>query len=180
MAGKLIYKALTVLVFLAAVTLYVLGIVMPDTFSFFDITKSLLLLIVGLGTIAFIKAITSKVNMYLIFSAILITGGAIFAGLRFDVLPENNEWLYFPIGAAMLLVFLFFRYLFNIRKWDAGDNEKLGYKNYRVRQAEKEKAEIDEDIDEIEKEIRRKEKEKAILMMDIQEKQRQKDNIQKK
>jgi len=180
MAGKLFYKAFTVLVFLAAVTLYVLGILLPGTFNFFDLTKTLILLTVGLGVVSFLKAITSKINMYLIFSAILITGAAIFTGLNFNILPESNEWLYFPIGAGLLLMFLFFRYLFNIRRWDAGDNEKLGYKNFHVRQSEKEQQDIDADISDLQKEIHEKEKEKTILMMDIEEKKRQKQNINKK
>jgi hypothetical protein len=181
MAGKLIYKALTVLVFLAAVTLYVLGVLMPDTpLKIFDLTNSLLILAGGLGVVSFLKAITSKVNMYLIFATILLTGGAIYAGLKYEVLPQNKEWLYIPIGAGLLLVFLFFRYLFNIRRWDAGDNEKLGYKNYHVRQAEKEKEDIQKDIESLQKEVREKEKQKAILMMEIEDKQKQKDNIRKK
>lgn len=177
MAGKLIYKALTVLVILVALTLYILGILMSEYSKLFSLANSLILLITGLGIVALIKAITSKVNMYLIFSAILITGALIFTGVNYNILPEHNEWLYFPIGAGLLLLFLLFRYLFNIRKWDAGDNEKLGYKNFRVRQAEKEHEEIEEEISGIEKEIRQKEKEKALLMMDIEDKRKQKENI---
>ena len=75
---------------------------------------------------------------------------------------------------------MFFRYLFNIRRWDAGDNEKLGYKNFRVRQSEKEQQDIDEEISDLQKEIYEKEKAKTILMMDIEEKKRQKQNINKK
>lgn len=180
MAGKLFFKGLTVLIILAALTFYVLGIIFPDTFAFFDLTKSLILLTAGLGVVSFLKAIISKVNMYLIFAAILITGAAIYTGLTYEILPANNEWLYFPIGAGLLLLFLFFRYLFNIRRWDAGDNEKLGYKNFRVRQKEKDKQDIEEEIASLEKEIRQTEKEKAILMMDIEEKKRQKQNISKK
>lgn len=180
MAKKLIFKALIVLIFLAALTLFILGELMPESFGVFDLTVSLIILSAGLGVVSLIKAVISKVNMYLIFAAILITGAAIFAALRYDVLPYENRWLYFPIGAGLLLVFLFIRYLFNIRKWDAGDNEKLGYKNFRVRQAEKEKADLQQDIDDLEKEVRRKEKEKALLMMDIQDKKQQKDNIKKR
>lgn len=182
MAKKLFYKALSVLILIAALTLYILQFILHETFGIFDIKVSLLILAGGWGIVSLIKAIASKVNLYLIIAAVLITGAAILSDIIFDFLPidAQKNWLYIPIGIGLLLVFLFIRYLFNIRKWDAGDNEKLGYKNFRERQAEKEKADIDEQIEDLKKEIRQKDKEKTLLMMDIEDKEKQKDSIKAK
>jgi len=180
MLGKLIYRALAILAFIAALALYILGVIMPDTMGIFTIPVCVMILAAAWGLILLAKSLTSKLSTYLTLSAVLITGSAIWAGLEFGVLPEEQKWLYIPIGIGILAVFVLFRYLFNIRRWDAGDNERLGYKNFRVRQQEKEKEEIGEQISELEKELRQKEKEKALLMMDIEEKQKQRESIGKK
>lgn len=180
MLKKLIYRGLAVLAFIAALTLFILGQVMPETMSMFTLPVCIMILAAAWGLILLVKAVAAKLNTYLILSAVLLTGAAIWAGLEYDILPDDKKWLYIPIGIGILAVFVFFRYIFNIRRWDAGDNEKLGYKNYRVRQQEKEQEEIDEQISELEKELRKKEKEKALLMMDIEDKKKQKDSIGKK
>lgn len=180
MLRRLIYRALAVLAFIAALVLYILGVLLPDAMGMFTIPVCVMILAAAWGLILLVKSLASKLNTYLILSAILITGAAIWAGLEFQLLPKEQQWLYIPIGIGFLAIFALFRYLFNIRRWDAGDNEKLGYKNFRVRQQEKEKEEIDEQISELEKELRLKEKEKALLMMDIEEKKRQKESVDKK
>lgn len=181
---KIIFKALTVLIIVAVLALHIIYYLAPEGsfFKFFDLSASIIILAAGLGVVSLIKALISKANIYLIIAALLITGAAIYGNINFDFvnIPEDKFWLYIPIGVGILLVFLLLRYIFNIRRWDAGDNEKLGYKNYKERQAEKEKMDIEESIEELKKEVRQKEKEKAILMMDIEEKERQKENIKKK
>lgn len=180
MASKLVYRAFAVLAFIGALALYILGILIPETMGIFTLPICLMILAAAWGLILLVKSIAVKNNIYLILSAILITGSALWAGMTFEVLPADQQWIYIPIGIGILAVFAFFRYLFNIRRWDAGDNEKLGYKNYKVRQQEKEKEEIDEQISELEKELRQKEKEKAILQMDIEDKKRLKESVGKK
>lgn len=179
MFKRLFFKALATLVVFAALMLFILSNVLPETFGAFTWQVCLLIAAAGLGAVSLIKAIISKTNLYLIIAAVLITGSLIYADIiKFDIVKQ--EWLYIPIGAALLLVFLFFRYLFNIRKWDAGDNEKLGYKNYKARQAEKEKEDIDQDIAKLNKEVREMEKKKALLNMEIDDMEKQKDGISKK
>jgi uncharacterized membrane protein YgaE (UPF0421/DUF939 family) len=179
MVKKLIFKALATLIALAALILFILSNLVPETFGAFDWQVCLLIAAAGLGVVSLVKAIISRTHFYLIIAAVLISGSLIFADIiKFNIVQQG--WLYIPIGAALLGVFLFLRYLFNIRKWDAGDNEKLGYKNYKVRQAEKEKEDIDQEIAKLKKEIRQIEKEKALLNMEIEDMQKQKDEISPK
>lgn len=167
MAKKLLLKALSVLVFIAALTLYILYN-LTATFAFFNLSVCIMILFFGLGAISLYKSVVSKINIYLIVAGILITAGLIIAGFNFNILPADKAWLYFPIAIGLLLVFVFFRYLFNIKKWDIGDNEKSEYNNYHERQADKEK---------LDSELMQKEKEKT--MMDIENKQKEKDKIKK-
>ena len=55
------------------------------------------------------------------------------------VIPEN---IVMPIIAIIVAVAIFLGILVTgARKWDGGDNQRVGYKNYHQRKAEEEKAE---------------------------------------
>ena len=68
-----------------------------------------------------------------------IIAGAVLLVLALISLPRN---IIAPIIAIILTVAIFVGILVTGgRKWDSGDNQKVGYKNYAQRKAEEEKAE---------------------------------------
>ena len=135
--GKLIF----LLTALACVVFFILSIVMKENVQF-EWTWCVAALC-GVAGLCFIgKAIrqpdvTSKrADMFV---AIMFLVGCVIA-LILAFIPEFDSWGKIAIVAGVVVVGLILSlFITGGKKWDEGDNKKVGYKNYYERKAEEEK-----------------------------------------
>ena len=146
MSRNVLYKLLGALVVLVAAVLWLLGVVMPDTFGFFSLAWAGVLLCGGWGVIMLVQGLTQKnigtiKKLKIWFGAGLLIAG--FACLISAIAIPSSIVL--PI-IAIILAFALLLTIFATggKKWDEGDNQQVGYKNYHQRKAEEEKNEKQE------------------------------------
>ena len=138
MSRKFFVKFLVVLAFLAAAVLWLLSVLVPDTFGFFNLNWAVALF-AGVGGLAFLfngfaekNSVTLK-KMNIILGACLLVIAAVCIAFAL-ALPKNLVWpIIAVILAAALVIGLFAT---GGKKWDEGDNHKAGYKNYYERKKE--------------------------------------------
>lgn len=147
MSKKFFVRLLVGIAFLVAAVLYLLSVVLPDTFGFFSLAWAGLLF-TGVGAIAFLlygftvkNSVTLK-KLYLILGGIFLVL-AVLCLVSALALPKN--WILPMILVIAALVALFCVLATGGKNWDEGDNQKIGYKNYYQRKAEEEKNKKDED-----------------------------------
>ncbi|MBQ7977871.1 MAG: hypothetical protein IJ301_04735 [Clostridia bacterium] len=141
MSKNMLYKLLGALVVLAAVVLWLLGVLMPESFGFFNLAWAGVLLCGGLGVIMLIQGLFQKnistiKKLKIWFGAGLLIG-ALLCLVSAIALPGS---IILPI-IAIILAFGLVLTIFATggARWDEGDNGKAGYKNYHERKAEEEK-----------------------------------------
>ncbi len=141
MSKKFFVRLLVGIAFLVAAVLYLLSVVLPDTFGFFSLAWAGLLF-TGVGAIAFLlygftvkNSVTLK-KLYLILGGIFLVL-AVLCLVSALALPKN--WILPMILVIAALVALFCVLATGGKNWDEGDNQKMGYKNYYQRKAEEEK-----------------------------------------
>ena len=141
MSKKMFVRLLVGLAFLAAVVLFLLSELMPDTFGGFNVAWAGLIFS-GVCGLAFLFAalgtknsLTLKKLNLLLSAALLVV--AVLCLVFALALPDN---LVLPIILVVLAAVLVLGILITGgKKWDEGDNHKVGYKNYYQRKAEEEK-----------------------------------------
>jgi len=141
MSKNFLYKLLVGMVIVAAPVLWLLSLVMPETFGWFNASYAVAMVTAGLGVLLILKGmfkkdnvLFKKANIYLGIGLLVITLLSIASAIA---LPEN--WIV-PIicvlaGAGLLIGIM----ATGGKKWDTADNQKVGYKNYHQRKAEEEK-----------------------------------------
>lgn len=141
MSKNLIYKLLGAIIVIAAVVLWILSLTVPETFGFFSLAWAGVVICGGLGLIlllqgCFQKNISTLKKLKIWFGVALIIC-AVLCLVSELAIPDN---LVIPIIALVAAVGLLLTILFTGgKKWDEGDNQKVGYKNYYERKAEEEK-----------------------------------------
>lgn len=126
---------------LAAAVLWLLSVLVPDTFGWFSGGWAVVL-ISGVAGLAFVlKGVCVKESGVLKKLSILIGAGLLiicFIQLAVELaLPKNAIA---PIITVIVVAALLLGYVVvGGKKWDSGDNQKVGYKNYYQRKAEEEK-----------------------------------------
>ena len=141
MSKNFLIKLLVALSFVVAAVLWLLSIVLPDTFGFFNLSWAVVLFS-GVGGLALLfnaigtkNSVTLK-KMNILLSVILLIIAAV--SLVFALaLPKNLIWPIIAVVAAVALVLGLF--ITGGKKWDEGDNHKVGYKNYYERKKEEAK-----------------------------------------
>lgn len=131
---------------LAAAVLWLLSVIVPDTFGWFSGGWAVVV-ISGVAGLAFVlKGVCVKESGVLKKLSIMI-GAALmvvcFIQLAVELaLPKNTIAPAITViaVAALLLGYI----VVGGKKWDSGDNQKVGYKNYYQRKAEAEKKAADE------------------------------------
>ncbi len=144
MSKKILPRLIVGISFLAAAILFLLSELMPDRFGGFNLglifsgASGLALLLGALFT----KNSVALKKLQLLLSAILLIVAALCL-VSALALPDN---LVLPIilvvAAALLVLSILFT---GGKKWDEGDNHKVGYKNYYQRKAEEEKNKSDDE-----------------------------------
>ncbi len=141
MSRNLIYKLLGALVVVAAAVLWILSLTVPETFGFFSLAWAGVLLCGGIGVIFLLNGIFQKnittIKKLKIWFGVALLVCAVLCLVSAITIPEN---LVIPIIAVIVAVGFMITILATAgKKWDEGDNHKVGYKNYFERKKEEEK-----------------------------------------
>lgn len=141
MKKNFIFKLLAGLIILAAPVLWLLSLVVPETFGWFNASYAVAMLCGGIGLLlifigVFVKntGTIKKIKIWLGIGLLIVT---LFSLASAIALPSN--WI-IPIVCIVVALGLVLGILATGGKnWDTADNEKVGYKNYFERKAEEEK-----------------------------------------
>lgn len=140
MSKKLLFKVAVGLVFLAAAVVWLLSVLMPDRFANWNLSWVIAAVCGALGVLFIMKGLFGKtVNIAKKFN--ILVGAALFVAAVLALVGtfiESN--LVLPIIAVIVAVAALLCVLaVGGKKWDEGDNKKVGYKNYYQRKEEEEK-----------------------------------------
>ena len=141
MSKNFIYKFCCYLLILIAPVLWLLQILLPQHFGWFNLSLAIGFVTAGIGLLIILKQLLEKNISTLKKVNIFIGGGleiiALFCFVSAFALPKN---IIAPIICIILAACLMLGLLATGgKKWDEGDNHKVGYKNYHQRKAEEEK-----------------------------------------
>ena len=141
MSKNFLFKLLVGLIILAAPVLWLLSLVQPETFGWFNLSYAIAMVSLGIGLLLILRGVFKKDNV-LYKKANMWFGRGLFVVTLFSVasaiaLPKN--WIV-PIVCVLVGLGLVLGIIgTGGKKWDTADNEKVGYKNYHQRKAEEEK-----------------------------------------
>lgn len=146
MSKNFIFKLLVGLVILIAPVLWLLSMVVPDTFGWFNASYAVALLSAGVGVLFILKGAFKKdtgtfkkANIWFGIGLLVIT---LFSLVSAIAIPKNYIVPIICILVACGLVLGII--VTGGKKWDEGNNEKVGYKNYHQRKTDEEMAEKDD------------------------------------
>lgn len=145
MSKNFLFKLLIGLIILAGPVLWLLSLIIPDTFGWFNLSYAVALVSGGVGLLLLLKGvfkkdnvIFKKANIWLGMGLLVVTLFSIASAIA---LPDNWIAPIICIMAALAIVLGIIGT--GGKKWDTADNQKAGYKNYHQRKAEEEKANKD-------------------------------------
>lgn len=147
MSKKLFVRLLVALSFLAAAVFFFLSVLEIEPFTEFSASWAGVIFAGVSGLALLFGAIGTKNSTQLKKMQIFLSAGLLVVALVCLIfalaLPE--DWI-LPLIFILLGVMLVLSALITGgKKWDEGDNHKVGYKNYYQRKAEEEKNKKDED-----------------------------------
>jgi hypothetical protein len=140
-------KFLMALAWLAAAVLWLLSVILPDKFGFFNLNWAVVV-ICGTGGLALLfrglfakkTGVLKKSDLFWAAALMVIAVVSVIFALK---LPKNYIW---PIIAVIIAIAGLFSVLATGgKKWDEGDNHKVGYQDYRARKAEEEARKAEEE-----------------------------------
>ena len=140
-------KLLLALAWLAAAVLWLLSVILPDRFGFFNLNWAIVI-VCGTGGLALLlrgtlsgkKGVLKKGDLFLGAGLLVIAAISVIFALA---LPKSYIW---PIIAVIIALAGVLSVLATGgKKWDEGDNQKVGYKDYRARKAEEEARKAEEE-----------------------------------
>ncbi len=143
MSKNFLYKTLGAVVLVLAAVLYLLSVIIPENFGFFNLAWAGMILCAGWGLILLVQGIFQK-NVTVIKKFKIISGAgllivAVVCAVTAALMPSE---LVIPIVAIVLAAAVMLGLLATGGKgWDEGDNQAVGYKNYFERKKEQEKQE---------------------------------------
>lgn len=147
MSKNLLTKLLIGLAVLAAAVLWLLSVLLPETFGFFNLNWAVVI-VCGVSGLALVlrglfsrkTGILKKSDIFIGAILLILAGVSVAFALA---LPKTIIW---PIIAVVLAAAALLSVLaVGGKKWDEGDNHQVGYKTYRERKAEEEKRSEKED-----------------------------------
>lgn len=143
MKKNFIFKLLTAVLFVLVSVLWLLSAVLPDAFGGLSLAWLIAIFAFGLGVLFIVRGITDKelvsLRKFYVFlgTMFLVAGVCALIGTFITSVSIALPVVAIVLSAGLLISTLFVRG----RKWDAGDNQTAGYKDYRQRKAEQEAAE---------------------------------------
>ena len=145
MSKNFLFKLLIGLIILAGPVLWLLSLIIPETFGWFNLSYCVALVSGGIGLLLLLKGVFKKdnivfkkANIWLGMGLLVVTLFSIASAIA---LPDNWIAPIICIMAALAIVLGIIGT--GGKKWDTADNQKAGYKNYHQRKAEEEKANKD-------------------------------------
>ncbi len=147
MSKGFVFKLLLILSLAAAAVLWILTITMPDTFGHLNIGLWAIVIIAGGWGIAFLlRGLLSKTastpvtlkRLWIIFGAALVIIAVITC---VNIFAWDNKLVMPIIALGAVLGLIISLFATGGKKWDQGDNQNVGYKDYRTRKKEQEEAE---------------------------------------
>lgn len=142
MSKNFLFKLLCGLVVLAAPVLWLLSLIIPETFGWFNASYAVAMVSAGIGVLLLLRGvfkkdnvIYKKANIWLGLGLLLVT---LFSLVSAIAIPSN--WIVPIVCIVLALGFVLGIIATGGKGWNVGDNEKVGYKNYYQRKAEEEKA----------------------------------------
>lgn len=142
MSKNFVFKLLCGLIILCAPVLWLLSLVVPDTFGWFNLSYAVALMSAGVGVLLLLRGVFKKgnvlykkMNIWLGLGLLVVT---LFSLVSAIAMPKS--WIAPIICIVVALGFVLGIIATGGKKWNEGDNEKVGYKNYYERKAEAEKA----------------------------------------
>ncbi len=140
MSKKFFLRLLSALAFLVAAVFYLLSELIPETFGGYNLSWAVAI-IAGVNGIVFVlggifggNTVLKKMKIFAGTVLLIICAVCVAFAIA---LPKN---LILPIIAVVLCVGMVLGVLVTGgKKWDEGDNQKVGYKTYRERKEEEEK-----------------------------------------
>ncbi len=143
MNRSFIFKLLTTVLFVAVSVLWLLSAVLPETFGGLSLAWLIAIFAFGMGALFIVRGIVDKElisvrKFYVVLGVIFVVAGVCaLIGTVINSVSVALPAVAVALSAGALISTLFVRG----KKWDAGDNQEVGYKNYRQRKAEQEEAE---------------------------------------
>lgn len=150
MNKNFIFRFLSYVVLLLAPTFWLLSIIIPDAFGWFNFSVACGFVFAGLGLIIIAKnAVLKRFFAYKRLGLIVATIFEIIALVCFVSGFALSKNIIAPIIciiiAVALLIGLFISNIGPRTKWDEGDNHKEGYKNYEQRKVEEKEKQLKEE-----------------------------------
>ena len=141
MSKNFLFKLLIGLIILAGPVLWLLSLILPETFGWFNLSYAVALVSGGVGLLLLLKGvfkkdnvIFKKANIWLGMGLLVVTLLSIASAIA---IPDN--WIA-PIICVMAALAIVLGIIgTGGKKWDTADNQKAGYKNYHQRKTEEEK-----------------------------------------
>ena len=144
MSKKIFFKVGVALVFVAAAVVWLLSVLMPEKFGQINLSWVIAAACGLLGILFLLRGLFAK-NLTFVKKAYILVAAVLFIAAVLALVGTFIETkLVLPIIAIILTVCALLAILaVGGKKWDTADNEKVGYKTYRERKAEEEKAKED-------------------------------------
>ncbi len=143
MNKNFIFKVLAAVLFVVVSVLWLLSAVLPDAFGGLSLAWLIAIFAFGMGAIFIVRGVVDKelislrkfyVGLGIVF---VVAGVCALIGTVINSVSVALPAIAVALSAGALVSTLLVRG----RKWDAGDNQQEGYKDYRQRKAEQEEAE---------------------------------------
>lgn len=147
MSKKIFVRLLVALAFLAAAVFFFLSVLKVEPFTEFSASWAGVIFAGVSGLALLFNAIGTKNSTQLKKMQIFLSAGLLVVALvcLISALALPNNWV-LPLILILLGVMLVLSVLITGgKKWDEGDNHKVGYKNYYQRKAEEEKNKKEDD-----------------------------------
>ena len=143
MNRNFIFKLVSYLLILMAPVLWLLKILLPTTFAWFNLSLAVGFVTAGIAFMVLLRAFITTKGVTFKKLEIFIAGAlgiiAVFSFVSAFALPKN---LIAPIVCIVVAACLLLSLLATGGKnWDQADNHNVGYKNYHQRKAEQEQQE---------------------------------------
>jgi len=143
MNKNFIFKVLAAVLFVVVSVLWLLSAVLPDAFGGLSLAWLIAIFAFGMGILFIVRGIVDKelislrkfyVGLGVVF---VVAGVCALIGTVINSVSVALPAVAVALSAGALVSTLFVRG----KKWDVGDNQQEGYKDYRQRKAEQEAAE---------------------------------------
>ncbi|MDR2867295.1 MAG: hypothetical protein LBV55_01350 [Acholeplasmatales bacterium] len=147
MSKKFLGGFIVLVVALASVVLWILNLLAVNGFAWFNTSVALGIIATALGLVltfqSFKKDLGTLKKIRAFMGIVILALGVVLLILGFALVDEETlQKIIIPIIVGVVVLGILIGYLVTGgKKWDAGDNEKVGYKTYAQRKAEEEKQE---------------------------------------